>query len=166
MNVLLIGFMGSGKSRVGSLLAKQGGMWFVDLDKEFEKQEGMTISEAFRQKGEDYFRKRETEILQQQEGAENTVFATGGGIIVRKENRDMLKKLGKVVWLALSAEQAYLRTRGQGGRPLLEKGDREETIRKLMEERQADYAQTADIVVDVEEKTVEETVKEIVEKLK
>ncbi len=164
MNILLIGFMGSGKTTVGRALAEKRLMNFLDLDEKLEKSEGKRIVRIFEEKGEEYFRARETQILKSHAKEKNAVIATGGGVVLLEENRDLLKKMGKKVWLDASVETIYQNTRNQKYRPLLNVQDRKAFITEKLEERRPLYAQS-DIQVTVDGKTVDRIVEEIEEKL-
>ncbi len=163
MNIVLTGFMGSGKSTVGKALAAKKGMKFIDLDSEFEKAEGKKIHEVFGEKRQGYFRTRETEILEKhsKQKPDNTVFATGGGVVLSEKNRALLKGLGKVVWLEISADEAHARTKNQKHRPLLNHPDRKGTINRILAARRDLYSK-ADIKIKVDGKAVGEVVGEII----
>ncbi|MFB9330609.1 shikimate kinase [Paenibacillus aurantiacus] len=138
-HIVLVGFMGTGKSTVGRLLAQRGGYTAVDVDAEIVKREGYTIPELFAQFGEDYFRAAETEALRAILGqAASLVVATGGGAVLRPENRALMTDGGLVVALTASAEQIIARVSQDTGRPLLQ-GNLEERVYKLMSERSGAY---------------------------
>lgn len=164
-NVILIGFMGCGKTSVGIRLSYQMRRAFLDTDKLIERRAGMTISEIFEKDGEAYFRKLETETLKgllTEEG--DRVISTGGGLPTREENRALLKKLGTVVYLKLSAQTVYERLRGDTQRPLLQCDDPLGKIQELMAAREAMYTAAADVTVDVDGRSFEAIIKEIEEK--
>ncbi|HLD75947.1 MAG TPA: shikimate kinase [Candidatus Norongarragalinales archaeon] len=163
-NILLVGFMGSGKTTVGKALAEKRLMNFLDLDEEFEKYEGKRIVRIFEEKGESYFRDREAYILKKFSKEKSAVIATGGGIVLREDNRNLLKRLGTRVWLDASSETIYENTRHQKYRPLLDVQDRKEFIVCKLNERKPLYEQ-ADVRVVVDGKTVDQIVEEIEEKL-
>ena len=94
MNILLTGFMGAGKTTVGKKLSKRLGYFFIDTDREIEKEQGCTISEIFKYGGEICFRDLETNMLQQLQSKQNLVIATGGGMVMRQENRNLMQNLG------------------------------------------------------------------------
>ena len=164
-NVLLVGYMGCGKSTVGRKLAEERGMHFLDTDTEIEKEMGCTIRQIFEERGEAGFRELETEYLRKlRDTAVNTVIATGGGIVLRKENRELMKKTGQVIWLCASEETTFDRVKNDSGRPLLD-SDGEEALKQkihtMLEMRRASYDAAADRVVTVDGKTVEMIAAEI-----
>jgi len=166
-NIVLIGFMGSGKTTVGIRLSYYMRRTFLDTDKLIEKEQGREISRIFAQEGEAYFRELETEMLEKLGKTETgRIIATGGGTPVKKENRPLLKKLGKVVYLKLEPETVYERVKEDTKRPLLQCGDPLGRIRELMAARREAYEEAADIVIRVDDKDYDTIVKEIEEKTK
>lgn len=166
-NIILIGFMGSGKTTVGISLSYKMQRTFSDTDKMIEKREGMCVSEIFAAQGEDYFREKETELLRELKNErEGQIFSTGGGTPLRAENARLLHELGTVVWLKVSAETVCKRLKGDTTRPLLQAADPMERIKKLLKEREERYASAADIVVTADKKTVSQIAAEIVTALK
>ena len=152
-NISLIGFMGTGKSSVGKLLASRLGFSFTDLDAEIEAKCNMTIPEIFDQYGEDYFREKEKETLKELVARKNAVIATGGGAVKDAENLSLLKKSGFVIALTASAEVIYERTARIGERPLLDNAtetERKQRIVDMLEERKKFYEQ-ADYAIDTDE---------------
>ncbi|MDF2936699.1 MAG: shikimate kinase [Paenibacillaceae bacterium] len=137
-NIVLVGFMGTGKSTVGRILAKQLDWTFADTDTYIEEQAGMTISRMFQEHGEIYFRERESESLRLLLQGQGQVVSTGGGAVLREENRRLMLEKGLVV--AMLAQEAVIveRVRGDAGRPLLQ-GDLEERVRTLVEARRNAY---------------------------
>ncbi len=161
-NIVLIGFMGCGKSSVGKCFAEQYGFSFIDTDQLIEERMGCTVSEIFATKGEPYFRDLETEVLQELvRTAKRQVIATGGGMPVLMKNQKLLRKLGLVVYLSVTPETVLTRLAGDTTRPLLQKASREEEIRHLLTERKFVYQMTAHKVIAVDGKTVREIVGEI-----
>lgn len=169
-NIVLIGFMGSGKSVVGRLLAEKMGRNHQDLDRLLEEKTGATIADIFRTEGETGFREKETALLKElvrENGNDScrrqTVYSAGGGAPLVPENRVLLKKLGKVVWLDVSAGEVLKRVGEDETRPLLQGEDREEKIRHLMAERKELYSSTAELKVDGngEPAQIAEKIKEI-----
>jgi shikimate kinase len=131
-NVILLGFMGSGKSTVGKLLAKKLGFGFIDIDKVVERKYGKTVEELFKEKGEEFFRDEETNAVRELQGKRARVIATGGGIVEREENVKLLQKLGVVVYLCASVDEIYKRTHNSATRPLLNVENRREVIENLL----------------------------------
>lgn len=152
-NVVLIGFMGCGKSSVAVKLSYRLKQPMTDTDKWIEKKQGKTVSEIFEQDGEETFRRLETEALRAlMESAKNQVISVGGGAAVREENRTLMKEIGKVVYLRAKAETIYERVKEDTNRPLLQCENPMERIQKLLEERKEAYEAAADLIVDVDGK--------------
>ncbi|MBR6171858.1 MAG: shikimate dehydrogenase [Eubacterium sp.] len=148
-NLILVGYMGSGKSTTGRMVAGRKGMSFLDMDAAIEEEAGITIREIFEREGEQGFRDRETAFLKKL-SVVNTVIATGGGVVLRKENRELLRKCGRVVLLSATEETTFQRVKNDKNRPLLDaSGERElkEKIRRMLENREAAYLAAADHVV-------------------
>lgn len=161
-NVVLIGFMGSGKSTMGIRLSYRLQYILEDTDKLIETKAGMTISEIFAREGEEAFRQMETQLLQQLvEKRGRRVYSVGGGTPVRAVNRPLLKKLGTVVYLRTRPETVYERLKNDTTRPLLQGEDPLGKIRSLMAERESAYAETADVILDVDEMTTDQVVESI-----
>lgn len=155
-NIVLIGFMGTGKTCVGQLVAEELGWPFVDLDLEVEKAIGMSIAEYFSRFGEGAFRDREQEAVVRVSALSRVVVATGGGVVLRQKNIDQLKKTGVLVCLSASEEEIVARTEGDTLRPLLNRPDRLQVIRDLLTERMPQYRQ-ADVLMDTDGKSAPET---------
>ncbi len=160
-NIVLIGIMGSGKSTVGKKLAEEKKLKLVDLDAEIEENAGMSIKEIFSQKGEAAFRELEAKCLERHFLDTQTVFATGGGIILDEENRRIISQMGTVIWLNISANQAHERTVGDITRPILEKPNRKEILEKVLENRKPIYQALCDFEINAGEKSIEEVMAEI-----
>ncbi len=138
--VVLIGFMATGKSTVGRLLATQNGLRFVDLDEVIESSAAVAIPDIFRTEGEAGFRLRERVALLETLSAQGTVIATGGGAACQPGNLEAMLASGTVVALGVSAEEAIRRTADSGGRPLLDgQGDRLARARQLLASREPYY---------------------------
>ena len=146
MNIILIGMPGAGKSRLGKLLSKKLKMNYFDTDKYIRDRYG-DIPTIFEEKGEDFFREKETEAAFAAAKLSDAVVSTGGGIILKEENMTALKSCGKVVYLRASKEALVKRTAGSK-RPVL-KGDAENKIENLLKIRTSLYEKYADITVDV-----------------
>lgn len=163
-NLVLIGFMGSGKTTLGVKLSYRLRMPVEDTDKLIERQEGRSVNEIFADDGEEYFRRLETELLEELgEKSGGRIYSVGGGTPVREENRRLLKRLGKVIYLKTSPETVYERLQGDSARPLLQCPDPLGRIRQLMEERRAAYEDCADLVVDTDGTDIEDILIKIVE---
>lgn len=161
-NVVLIGFMGSGKSTMGIRLSYQLRYALEDTDRLIEARAGKSISEIFAQEGEEAFRQMETELLEKlAEKKGQRIYSVGGGTPVRAVNRPLLKKLGTVVYLRTRPETVYERLKDDTTRPLLQGEDPLGKIRRLMAEREQAYIETADVVLDVDEMTAEQVVERI-----
>ena len=140
--VFLCGFMGCGKSTIGKLLAKKLGMGFIDLDDYIEQQEGMKIPEIFAQKGEAYFRERESQALRELPSATGVV-ATGGGTLLRKENGDLAKSLGTVIYIDTPFEVCYERIKDDPHRPIAASSTKEQLLERY-EQRKPLYKENSD----------------------
>jgi shikimate dehydrogenase len=146
-NISLIGFMGSGKTSIGKELSKKLNYQFVDIDKEIERREGISIKEIFELKGEAYFRKLERNVLQEVLKKESQVISCGGGIIMDEINRDNLKRNSSAVWLYADIVKSIERLKNNK-RPLLNVENKEEKAVNLFNERKLYYAATCDIIFD------------------
>lgn len=147
-NIFLVGLMGSGKTTIGKLLARQRGLDFVDSDHEIVSRCGVSIPTIFEIEGEAGFRKRETCVIDELTQRHGIVLATGGGAVLAAENRERLKARGTVVYLRCQPRELYLRTRNDKNRPLLQTEDPLRRLDELYRARHALYMQTADIVLD------------------
>ncbi len=161
MNLVLTGFMGSGKTTVGRRLAGRLGMDFVDTDQEIEKVTGLTINEIFSKYGEIRFRSEEMAAIRRVCRNDNQVIATGGGVVLKQENMDVLKQNGIIICLTATPEATYQRLKGKKNRPLLQTENPLEKIKELLDQRKFFYAK-ADVVVDTTGRAIEDIVNEIV----
>lgn len=163
-HIILIGFMGSGKSTVGYRLSYKLKRCFLDTDKMIERKEGMRITEIFAAKGEGYFRERETACLEglfRELGSR--IISVGGGTPIKEENRVLLRRLGTVIYLKASANTLYERVKKDTSRPLLQCDDPKQRITELLSEREAVYESIADLVICVDGKEIQEVVQKIAE---
>ncbi len=161
-NVILIGFMGCGKTTVGFRLSYRLRKAVIDTDKEIEKDEGRTISEIFAADGEEYFRMKETACLRKLiKSVDNHIISVGGGLPLREENRRLLHRLGQVFYLKADAGTIYERVKGDTTRPLLQCHDPKGRIRTLMDARDAFYTDAADVIIQVDGKGFEQILDEI-----
>ncbi|MCR5773916.1 MAG: shikimate kinase [Lachnospiraceae bacterium] len=156
MSLILEGFMGSGKSAVGRMLARKTGTDLIDTDAEIEKRQQKSIPEIFERSGEEAFRQMETSMLQGLLLSDvNAVISLGGGTPVREANRSYIRQLGKVIYLKASADILINRLRrGVGERPMLAGGDLETRVHELLEKRESAYLSLADEVIEVFEDDV------------
>lgn len=159
--IVLVGLMGAGKTCIGRRLARRLQMSFVDADEEIVTVTGASISEFFRRYGESEFRECERRVIARLLDAPQ-VLATGGGAFVDTATRDLIKRRGISVWLRADLDLLHKRTRGRGGRPLLETGDPRATLAALMVARHPIYAQ-ADIVIDSHDEAPEKTTDHVLE---
>lgn len=164
-NIILTGFMGVGKTSIGTRLARDLGYAFVDTDELIEADQKTTITEIFAQKGEPYFRDVEARIIRTVLENGDQVVSTGGGAVIRDENREVFKEAGLVVCLTARPEVIYERIKHETHRPLLKVPDPMARIRDLLESRATFYGQ-ADLIIDTSEKSVDEAVREIKEKVR
>lgn len=163
-NIVLTGFMGVGKTSVGTRLAKDLGYTFVDLDKLIEADQNMTISGIFSKFGEPFFRDVEEKIIQLVMMGEGQVVSTGGGAVIRDVNRKAFMKGGCVICLSASPEVIYERIKHDTHRPLLQTADPKAKIRELLESREQFYSR-ADVCIDTSDKSVDDVIKTIKERL-
>lgn len=149
-NILLIGFMGCGKSTIGRELHKRLGYQLIDTDHTIERQAGKPIPKIFAQDGEDAFRDLETRLLKNiiAQQTSQHIISTGGGIVTRPGNLTLLHQLGFVVWLSCSPEEIYQRTSRNPNRPLLQCDDPMSVITRLLDERSPSYSEAADLTID------------------
>jgi len=164
-NIVLIGFMGTGKTSIGRRLAARLKREFVDTDSAIEELTGKSISEIFRKDGPIRFRSEEKLQVKKLAHRENLVISTGGGLVLDKENVEMLKKNGVLICLATDPEIICRRVKNKRNRPLLQKGDVKETVYRLMKERSGAY-NVAEFTVDTGESSLNETVDKIINFLK
>lgn len=165
-HIILIGFMGAGKTSVGRRLAKVLHLDYVDTDDMIEEQQQMQISVIFAKHGEPYFRDLETDVLKQlQKADDRKVIAVGGGLPVREENRVLLRELGTVIYLKAEVDTLVGRLSGDTTRPKLQGGDLRERIVTLMQEREALYEEVAACEIRTDRKRLFEVVAEITEKV-
>lgn len=144
--IILIGLMGCGKTTVGKALSKRTGMPLLDTDAIIEEQFGKSIPDIFRDHGEAYFRALETALLRyllEQRFTPAPVISTGGGIVIRPENRTLLRQLGFTIWLNVSVKALLARTRFSTNRPLLQSPDRKAILTKLHSERRPFYREAS-----------------------
>ncbi|HWY80037.1 MAG TPA: shikimate kinase [Candidatus Sulfotelmatobacter sp.] len=166
MNIILIGMRGSGKSTVGKILSKKTAKTFYDLDSLLIQSEGISITEIVQKYGWEYFREKESKLVERISKQINAVIAPGGGAIIQKSNRDFLGKNGKFIFLKVSVNQILSRISHNNNRPSLT-GTKTftEEIKDIWNERRTIYEQTSDITIDTDDKTPKEVVNEILKYL-
>lgn len=164
-NVYLIGFMGTGKSTIGKVLAERTGMRTVEMDEAIVELEGRSIADIFAQEGELYFRDVETGLLRSLCEEGGRIVSCGGGVPMREENVRLMKKGGLTVLLTAQPETIYERVKGSSDRPILNGNMNESYIRDLMEKRAGAYEAAADIQVATDGRSAEEICGEILQKL-
>ncbi len=164
-NIFLIGFMGTGKSTVAAELRDKLAMDQVETDAEIIQKQGMSIPDIFAEYGEVYFRNLESNTLIELQKRKQTIVSCGGGIIVREENTDHMKKNGRIVLLTAKPETVYERVKDDHSRPILNNNMNVEYISSLMEKRRPRYEAAADITVATDGKNVTQVCEEIISKL-
>ena len=160
-NVFLVGPMGAGKTTVGRRLAAALSFEFKDSDQEIQHRTGVDIPTIFEYEGEAGFRERERQIIDELSAQTGIVMATGGGTILRPDNRRDLTARGVVIYLHCSPEQQYARTSRDRNRPLLQTQDPLSRLRQLTAERDPLYRQVADLIVSTERRGTPSVVREI-----
>ncbi len=164
-NIVLIGFMGTGKSAIANCLSKMLPMETVEMDEVIAERARMSISDIFAVYGEEYFRNLETNLLVELQEKSNVIISCGGGTPLRDNNVAEMKKNGRVVLLTAKPETIYERIKNSHDRPLLENNKNIAFISKLLEERKAKYEAAADVVIETDGKNKLQISEEIVGKL-
>jgi shikimate kinase len=161
--IVVIGFMGAGKTSVGRLVARALGREFVDTDQMIERATRMTIGELFQREGELSFRRREIAAIDRAIAVPGRVIAVGGGAVLSAENRTALKQAGLLVYLRATPETLAARLTGVTDRPLLNTGDRVGRIRDLLVARGPIYETAGDVAIDTDRLNLEQTAVEVLE---
>ena len=164
-NIILIGPMGSGKSTIGSIIARRLNREFQDSDHYIEERTGVDIARIFDIEGEQGFRDRETNALAELLGQSNRVIATGGGSVMRRENQEMLKKEGYIVFLDTSVNQQMQRLARDKKRPLLQTENPRQRLEALFEERRPIYLELADLAVKTDRRVARRLAADIIKQL-
>ncbi len=164
-NIFLVGPMGAGKSTIGRHLADELHLEFFDSDQEIERKTGADISWIFDIEGEDGFRKREAEMINELTDRQGIVLATGGGSIINSAVRNRLSARGIVVYLKTTIDKQVARTQRDKRRPLLQEDDPEIVLTKLAEERNPLYEEVADYIVDTDEQSARAVANQIMQKI-
>ena len=165
-SIVLIGMMGAGKSSVGRCLHRRTGLTLLETDEIVVANFGMSIPEIFPKFGEPRFRQAETEALRSLATTEKAIIITGGGIVVRNENVELLKPLGVIVWLDADEETLFARASRKRNRPLLQTKNPRKTFSRILGARRPIYADIADVRVDTSALTDEEVAVAILAKLR
>ena len=163
--IILIGFMGVGKTAVGNALAARTGLPLQDTDAIVSASVGLPIPKIFAELGESVFRDKETEVLTKLPIAP-AVIATGGGIILRPDNVQLLRKLGRIVWLDAEKQTLFSRISQAAARPLLQSEDPRATFTQLLQEREPFYRDAADFRIDTSHLTPDEVADTLLERIK
>ena len=164
-NIVLIGFMGAGKTTVSDYLSTMFDMDIIEMDQEITDREEMSIPDIFATYGEEYFRDLETSLLVELQDRKNVIISCGGGTALRENNVAEMKKNGRVVLLTASPETIYERVKDSDDRPVLKGRKNVDGIAELMEQRREKYEAAADIVVQTDHKTVLQVCEELVQRL-
>lgn len=166
-NIVLIGYMGSGKSTVGRKAARAVEFNFLDTDALIEQEEGMTIAKLFEEKGEAYFREKETETIKRLiAGEKGNIIATGGGLPMKEGNAALLKELGTVIYLKAETETLVKRLSNDTVRPMLKNGDLKEKIETMLAVRGPVYEACADLILQTDDMSFYEIICHIEKLLK
>jgi len=170
--VYLAGFMTSGKSTIGPILANVLGVEFYDLDKEIEEEEKRTIVEIFEKHGEDYFREIESKVLKRLSENKSGIISLGGGTITNKKNFDLLKRTGKIIYLKVSPDNLYKRLKNKIDRPLfkdmvLSENSEEDFLHRINEmlEKRKGYYEKADFIIETDSQPLGRTVDKLAKKI-
>ncbi len=158
--------MGAGKTTIGKMLAESLHLPFFDVDREVEERSGVDIPWIFDMEGEQGFRDRESAMLDELSEGVRSVIATGGGAVIRDENRRLMSSRGVVIYLCTTVEEQIRRTAKDRKRPLLQNSNPEETLRKLMADREPLYLQVADLILKTDENSPRLVVQNICSQLR
>lgn len=164
-NIVLIGFMGTGKSSIARKMSKLFGLEIIEMDETIEEREGISITEMFGRYGEEYFRNLETDMLIEMQSMDNVIVSCGGGTPLRQCNVDEMKKIGTVVLLSATPDTILSRVERSHNRPLLENNKTTEFISEMLGKRRDKYQAAADIIIETDGKSKFEICKEINERL-
>jgi shikimate kinase len=162
MNIVLVGFMGTGKTQVGRKVAQLTGLKYISTDQMIEEREGKTIPQIFEQSGEGYFREVERKIVAEVSKMDGLVIDAGGGVVLREDNVKDLKANGVLICLEARPEVIFERMKDKMDRPLLNVEDRLSRIRDLLEKRKPYYAK-ADYFIDTSDLSIEEVANRVIQ---
>tara|TARA_Y100000816_G_scaffold217548_1_gene162672 strand:+ start:277 stop:780 length:504 start_codon:yes stop_codon:yes gene_type:complete len=165
MKIFLIGPMGSGKSKIGKILSNKLNFNHYDIDKEIERSLSLNINEIFESKGEDFFRSIETDFLKESKTLNNAVISTGGGVIEKQENLELLRNELNVIFLNCSVESQFNNTKGSSKRPLLNTSNPKLVLKNLYEKRLDSYKQLAKLELLSDSMSNEDIANKIIEYL-
>jgi shikimate kinase len=165
-NLFLVGPMGAGKSTIGRMLAKELRLPFKDSDKEIEQRTGANIPWIFDVEGEAGFREREHSVIVELSQLEGVVVATGGGAVMREDNRSALRAGGRVIYLHTTVEQQVSRTSRDKNRPLLRTANPAQILRNLMAIRDPLYREIADVIIETDERPPRQVVQEVMDRIR
>lgn len=160
-NIFLIGFMGCGKSTMAKILSEETGRKLVEMDETIETEAGMSINEIFETYGETYFRDLESQLVERIAANGGAVVSCGGGAVLREQNREFMRKNGKIIYLSATPETIYEHVKYSTNRPLLNGNMNVEYITQLMEKRLPIYEAAADEIIVVDGKEKQQVVEEI-----
>ncbi len=161
-NLVIVGFMGTGKTEVGRIVSQQMGRTFVDIDDQIVRAAGMTINDIFKNHGEELFREIESGIIKKFSEIEGLVISTGGGSLLRVENVENLRRTGVLICLTASPEEIARRVADDRHRPLLDVSDRVGTVRDMLAKRSGSYRQS-DLTVDTDGKDAAAAAQEVLD---
>ena len=164
MNIVLIGFMGSGKTTIGRKLAVRLGYRFVDMDRFIEEEQQCKIAQIFEERGEATFRSLETGLLKRLKKAENTVVSTGGGVVTIEGNIEIIRSIGISIYLKAGIDNIFERVSRNNKRPLLQTDNPLQTIKDMMEKREGAYSQ-ADLILETNSLSMGNVVSKIIQSL-
>ncbi|HJC32315.1 MAG TPA: shikimate kinase [Candidatus Anaerobutyricum faecale] len=164
-NIVLIGFMGAGKSTIAGMMHEAFSMEVIEMDQVIADQQGMSIPEIFEKYGEEYFRDLETNLLIDMQDRQNVIISCGGGVALRERNVKEMKRNGKVVFLTASPETILERVKDDNDRPLLNGHKNVEYISRMMETRRPKYEAAADFIISTDGKSSYDICREIVSEL-
>ena len=162
-NLFIIGSMGSGKTSVGKMLAKKNSLSFLDTDHEIIRSCGYSIPDIFEKFGEEHFRNLETEQLKKIDNLENHIISTGGGIILRNENKKLIKDLGIIIFLDINISSQLDRVKNRKNRPLLNDKNLKDNLLSLKKIRDPIYKKISNYIIDVSGKERDQIINEIQE---
>lgn len=164
-NIVLIGFMGTGKSTISAKLKELTDMQEIDMDEQISLNEGMSIPQIFEQYGEEYFRDLESAMLKELTEQKKLIVSCGGGVVLRERNRGLMKNLGAVVLLTAKPETVFERVRYSKNRPILNGNMNVEFIKELMDKRREKYLAAAEIIIETDGKEAAEICGEILNRI-